>query len=113
MWFNRIRAFISGAAALQPKTLDAMSKKFRRATLLEGYGLSEASPAVCMNTFKKQKAGSVGTALYGYKMKIVDEEMNEVHRGTIGDIIVKGDNVMLGYLNRPTATEETIVNGWF
>ena len=112
MWFNRIRAFISGAAALQPKTLDAMSKKFRRATLLEGYGLSEASPAVCMNTFKKQKAGSVGTALYGYKMKIVDEEMNEVHRGTIGDIIVKGDNVMLGYLNRPTATEETIVNGW-
>ncbi|HHD79200.1 MAG TPA: long-chain fatty acid--CoA ligase, partial [Epsilonproteobacteria bacterium] len=72
MWFNRIRAFISGAAALQPKTLDAMSKKFKRATLLEGYGLSEASPAVCMNTFKKQKAGSVGTALDGYEMKIVD-----------------------------------------
>jgi len=112
MWFNRIRAFISGAAALQPKTLDAMAKKFKRATLLEGYGLSEASPAVCMNTFRKQKAGSVGTALYGYEMKIVDEEMNEVHRGTIGDIIVKGDNVMQGYLNRPAATEESIVNGW-
>jgi len=60
---------ISGAAALQPKTLDAMAKKFKRATLLEGYGLSEASPAVCMNTFKKQKAGSVGTALYGYEIK--------------------------------------------
>ncbi|PTB83649.1 long-chain fatty acid--CoA ligase [Sulfurovum lithotrophicum] len=112
MWFNRIRAFISGAAALQPKTLDAMAKKFKRATLLEGYGLSEASPAVCMNTFKKQKAGSVGTALYGYEMKIVDEEMSEVHRGTIGDIIVKGDNVMQGYLDRPSATDETIVNGW-
>ena len=112
MWFNRIRAFISGAAALQPKTLDAMAKKFKRATLLEGYGLSEASPAVCMNTFKKQKAGSVGTALYGYEMKIVDDEMSEVHRGTIGDIIVKGDNVMQGYLDRPTATDETIVNGW-
>jgi len=112
MWFNRIRAFISGAAALQPKTLDAMAKKFKRATLLEGYGLSEASPAVCMNTFKKQKAGSVGTALHGYEMKIVDEEMNEVHRGTIGDIIVRGDNVMQGYLDRPEATDETIVNGW-
>ena len=112
MWFNRIRAFISGAAALQPKTLDAMAKKFKGATLLEGYGLSEASPAVCMNTFKKQKAGSVGTALYGYEMKIVDDEMSEVHRGTIGDIIVKGDNVMQGYFNRPTATDETIVNGW-
>jgi long-chain acyl-CoA synthetase len=112
MWFNRIRAFISGASALQPKTLDAMAKKFKRATLLEGYGLSEASPAVCMNTFTKQKAGSVGTALYGYEIKIVDEDMNEVPRGTIGDIIVKGDNVMLGYLGRPEATEETIINGW-
>ena len=112
MWFNKIRAFISGAAALQPKTLDAMAKKFKRATLLEGYGLSEASPAVCMNTFKKQKAGSVGTALYGYEMKVVDTDMNELPRGGIGDIIVKGDNVMQGYLGRPEATEETIVKGW-
>jgi long-chain acyl-CoA synthetase len=111
MWFNRIRAFISGAAALQPKTLDAMAKKFKRATLLEGYGLSEASPAVCMNTFEKQKAGSVGTALYGYEMKIVDENMEELPRGEIGDIIVRGDNVMQGYLNRPEATAETIVKG--
>lgn len=112
MWFNNLRAFISGAAALQPKTLDAMAKKFKRATLLEGYGLSEASPAVCMNTFKKQKAGSVGTALHGYEMKIVDSDMNEVTHGTIGDIIVKGDNVMQGYLGRPEATAETIVNDW-
>ncbi|MCF6245120.1 MAG: long-chain-fatty-acid--CoA ligase [Sulfurovum sp.] len=112
MWFNSVRAFISGAAALQPKTLDAMAKKFKRATLLEGYGLSEASPAVCMNTFKKQKAGSVGTALYGYEMKIVDEDMNELPRGGVGDIIVKGDNVMQGYLNLPEATAKTIVNDW-
>jgi len=112
MWFNRIRAFISGAAALQPKTLDAMAKRFKRATLLEGYGLSEASPAVCMNTFEKQKAGSVGTALYGYEMKIVDENMEELPRGEIGDIIVRGENVMQGYLGRPEATAETIVNGW-
>ncbi|GIT98720.1 long-chain-fatty-acid--CoA ligase [Sulfurovum sp. TSL1] len=112
MWFNHVRAFISGAAALQPKTLDAMAKKFKRAALLEGYGLSEASPAVSMNTLKKQKAGSVGTALYGYEIKIVDQELNEVHHGTVGDIIVKGDNVMQGYLNRPTATDETIINGW-
>jgi len=112
MWFNCIRAFISGAAALQPKTLDAMAQKFRRATLLEGYGLSEASPAVCMNTFEKQKAGSVGTALPGYEMKIVDVNMEELPRGEIGDIIVRGENVMQGYLNRPEATAESIVNGW-
>jgi len=112
MWFNKIRAFISGAAALQPKTLDAMAKKFRRATLLEGYGLSEASPAVSMNTFKKQKARSVGVALHGYEIKIVDEQLNELPRGSVGDIIVHGDNVMQGYLGRPEATDETIVNGW-
>jgi long-chain acyl-CoA synthetase len=112
MWFNRIRAFISGAAALQPKTLDAMAKRFKRATLLEGYGLSEASPAVCMNTFKKQKAGSVGTALYGYEMKIVNENLEELPRGAIGDIITRGDNIMQGYLGRPEATAETIVNDW-
>jgi len=112
MWFNRVRAFISGAAPLQPKTLDAMAQKFKRATLLEGYGLSEASPAVCINTFKKQKAGSVGTALPGYEMKIVDENMNELPHGEIGDIIVRGENVMQGYWKRPEATAETIVNGW-
>ncbi|MFT7879288.1 MAG: fatty acid--CoA ligase [Sulfurimonas sp.] len=112
MWFNNLRAFISGAAALQPKTLDAMAKKFKRAKLLEGYGLSEASPAVCMNRLEKQKAGSVGTALAGYEMKVVDENLVELPKGDIGDIIVKGDNVMQGYLNRPEATAETIINGW-
>ena len=112
LWFNSVRAFISGAAALQPKTLDAMSKKFKRAKLLEGYGLSESSPVVCVNTIKKQKAGSVGAAMYGHEVKIVDQDMNELKTGEIGDIIVKGPNVMMGYLNRPEATEETIVNGW-
>ena len=112
LYFNTIRAFISGAAALQPKTLEAMSKKFKRAKLLEGYGLSEASPVVCVNTIKKQKAGSVGSAMYGHEVKIVDSEMNELQTGEIGDIIVKGPNIMMGYLNRPEATEETVVNDW-
>jgi len=112
MWFNKVRIFVSGAAALQPKTLDAMRAKFKRANLLEGYGLSEASPAVCINPITQQKAKSVGTALYGYEIKIVDDNMLEIPRGEVGDIIVKGDNVMLGYLNRPEATDETIIKGW-
>jgi long-chain acyl-CoA synthetase len=112
MWFNRIRVFISGAAALQPKTLEVMSKKFKKAKLLEGYGLSEASPVVCVNTLKRQKAGSVGMAQYEYQIKIVDEEMKESPAGQIGEIIVKGDHVMQGYFNRPEATRETVVNGW-
>jgi long-chain acyl-CoA synthetase len=112
MWFNRFRVFISGAAPLQGKTLEAMTKKFKRAVLLEGYGLSEASPAVCINRLDKQKEGSVGPALPGYEIKVVDEAMNEVPRGEVGDIITYGDHVMQGYYKRPEATEETIVNGW-
>jgi len=112
LWFNSIRAFISGAAALQPKTLDAMAKKFKRAKLLEGYGLSESSPVVCVNTMKKQKVGSVGSAMYGHEVKIVDKDMNELKVGEIGDIIVRGPNVMMGYFNRQDATDEAIVNGW-
>ena len=112
MLFNNIRIFVSGASALRPATLEAMSERFKRAKMLEGYGLSESSPAVCINPLNKQKVGSVGPAMPGYEIKIVDEELNELPRGMIGDIIVHGDNVMMGYLNRPEATEETIVNGW-
>lgn len=112
MWFNALRIFVSGAAALQPKTLEGMRAKFKRTKLLEGYGLSEASPAVSINPLRQQKAKSVGTALGDYQIKIVDEELKELPRGEIGDIMVYGDNVMLGYLNRPEATAETIINGW-
>ena len=112
MWFNCVRGFVSGAAALQPKTLDGMQKKFKRAVLLEGYGLSEASPAVCINPLNLQKAKSVGTAFSHYEIKIVDDNMLELPRGEVGDIIVKGDNIMMGYLNRPEATDETIIKGW-
>ena len=112
MWFNKVRGFVSGAAALQPKTLEGMQKKFKRAVLLEGYGLSEASPAVCINPLNLQKAKSVGTAFSHYEIKIVDNEMLELPRGEVGDIIVKGDNIMMGYLNRLEATDETIVKGW-
>ena len=112
MWFNRVRLFISGAAALQPQTLEAMNRKFKRATLLEGYGLSESSPATALNPIHKPKHKSVGPAMPGYEIKVVDENMVEVPRGEVGDIILKGDHIMRGYLNRPEATAETIINGW-
>jgi len=112
MWFNNVRIFVSGAAALQPKTLKGMEEKFTRAKLLEGYGLSEAAPAVSINPVSQQKPKSVGTALAGYEIKIVDESLVELPRTEVGDIIVQGDNVMMGYLNRPEATAETIINGW-
>jgi long-chain acyl-CoA synthetase len=112
MWFNRVRVFISGASALPESTLIAMGQKFKRASLLEGYGLSEASPAICINPIDKPKGKSVGPAMYGYEIKIVDEDMKELPIGSIGEVIARGENIMLGYLNRPEATEKTIVNGW-
>ncbi|HHD73203.1 MAG TPA: long-chain fatty acid--CoA ligase, partial [Epsilonproteobacteria bacterium] len=112
MWFNNLRAFISGAAALQEHTLMAMEKKFKNVALLEGYGLSEAAPAVCVNPLNKPKARSVGPALPGYTVKVVDENLVELPRGEVGDIITRGDNIMQCYLNKPEATAETIINGW-
>jgi len=110
-WFNSIRYFISGAAPLAGEVLDRFRKKFK-APLLEGYGLSEASPVVAVNRVELQKPGSVGKPLPGVEVKIVDDELMEVPLGETGEIIVKGDNVMLGYYNREDATKETIVNGW-
>jgi long-chain acyl-CoA synthetase len=112
LWFNSIRGFISGASALSEDTLNRYTKIFKRAKMLEGYGLSECSPAVCVNSIEHQRAYSVGRALPGYEIKIVDHEMVEVAFGEVGEIIVKGDCVMLGYLGNPQATDDTIINGW-
>ena len=111
-FFNRVKFYVSGAAALPEETLQRFRKKFKKGKLLEGYGLSECSPVVAVNLPYKQKPLSVGPAIPGVTVKIVDEDMVELPRGEIGEIIVKGDNVMLGYWKRPEATAETIVNGW-
>ena len=112
VWFNSVRAFVSGGAPLSEDTLTKFNSIFKRAKMLEGYGLSECSPAVAINPVNKQKPLSIGLPLYGYEVKIVDEEMLEVPNGQVGELIVKGDCVMMGYWKRPTATDETIINGW-
>ncbi len=112
MWFNKVRIFISGSAPLSEQSLNEFNAKFKNATLLEGYGLSECSPAVCVNRLDWQKPLSVGLPLPSYEVKIVNDEMVEVKTGMIGEIMVKGDCVMQGYLNHPDATDETIINGW-
>ena len=111
-WFNRIRLFVSGAAPLAKQTIDDFRVKFPRATLVEGYGLSECSPIVAANLFDKQKLLSVGPVLNGYAVKIVNDEMMELPVGQIGEIIIKGDCVMQGYYGMPSVTDETIINGW-
>lgn len=112
MWFNKVRIFISGSAPLSEQALNEFNAKFTKAKLLEGYGLSECSPAVCVNRLNHQKPLSVGLPLPSYEVKIVNDEMMEVKTGDVGEIMVKGDCVMQGYLNHPDATDETIINGW-
>lgn len=112
LWFNRIRCFISGGSALSEDTINRFHATFKRATMLEGYGLSECSPAVAINPIEKQKLLSVGLPLAGYEVKIVDEEMLELPYGEVGELIVRGDCVMSGYLNDPVESDKVIQNGW-
>ncbi len=111
--FNPIKICISGAAALPEKTFYGFERRFR-VPLLEGYGLTEASPVVTLNPLKgKRKAGSIGKSIAeGIKLKIVDDKDNEVGVGQIGELLVKGPNVMQGYYRQPEASAETIKNGW-
>lgn len=112
LWFNSIRCFISGGSALSEDTLNKFHATFKRSQMLEGYGLSECSPAVAINPLDKQKPLSVGLPLSGYEVKIVNEEMLELPVGEAGELIIRGDCVMQGYLNSIEATHETIQNGW-
>ncbi len=112
LWFNKVRVFISGGSALNEKVINDFNKKFKRAVISEGYGLSECSPAVAVNPLHHQKPLSVGLPMPEYEVKIVNDEMIEVPIGETGELIVKGDGVMKGYYGRIDATDETIVNGW-
>lgn len=108
----RIRLCVSGAAPLPETTLTEFEKKWR-IPLLEGYGLSESSPVVSLNPVKgKRKPNSVGLPVPGVEVKIVGPDEAELSTNEVGEIIVKGRNVMKGYYNEPQATEDTIRGGW-
>ena len=82
--------------------------------ILEGYGLSETSPVASFNhPDRDRKPGSIGTPIKGVEMKVVDDDDNEVAQGEVGEIVIRGHNVMKGYLDRADATEEVMKGGWF
>ncbi|WP_022849910.1 long-chain-fatty-acid--CoA ligase [Limisalsivibrio acetivorans] len=114
-WFRKfvypIRLHVSGGAPLPEEIIEGFSEKFGK-PIIEGYGLSEASPVVSVNFTKKQKPLSVGPALDGVEVKVVDEREMELPLGEVGELIVRGPNVMKGYWNMPGLTNETIRNGW-
>lgn len=103
---GRIRLIISGAAALEP----SVCKGFRAMGILvlQGYGLTECSPIATVNQEKSFRDDSIGKALPGVEVKIVN-----VNSEGIGELAVKGDNVMLGYYQDTLATEKVLRDGWF
>jgi long-chain acyl-CoA synthetase len=110
---NPLRMAISGAGPL-PAEVQVKFEKVFGTPLLEGYGLTETSPVVSVNPLVgKRKPGTVGIPLPGVEVEIRDEEEKQVAEGEIGEVCVRGENVMAGYYNRPEETRETFTaDGW-
>ncbi len=107
-----IRIFISGSAPLPMQTLKEFEEKFK-VPLIEGYGLSEASPVVSKNPLRgAHKAGSIGIPVANVEMSVQDESGKMLGANETGEICVRGGNVMMGYWNQPEETKKVFRNGW-
>jgi long-chain acyl-CoA synthetase len=108
-----LRICVSGGAALPVEVLRQFEDAFG-CTVLEGYGLSETSPVASFNRLDGRKPGSIGTPVTGVEMQVVDKDGAAVPRGEVGEIAIRGHNVMKGYWNKPEATAEVLSgDGWF
>ena len=108
-----LRVCISGGASLPVEVLRGFEEKFG-CMILEGYGLSETSPVASFNLPDiERKPGSIGVPIEGVQMRLVGDDGQPVPAGEIGEIAIRGHNVMKGYWNKPEATAEAITDGWF
>ena len=110
---SALRMCISGGAALPVEVLRGFEEAFG-VPVLEGYGLSETSPVASFNhPGRVRKPGSIGTPIRDVELRAVDEEGKEVPQGEVGEIAIRGPNVMKGYWQRPEATAQAVRDGWF
>jgi long-chain acyl-CoA synthetase len=110
---SALRICITGGASMPVEVLHGFEDAFG-AKVMEGYGLSETSPVACSNhPDRERKAGSIGTPIEGVEMQLVDEDDNPVAQGEVGEVVIRGHNIMKGYWQRPDATEEAMRGGWF
>jgi len=108
----KLRFAFCGAAPLSVELIKGFKDKFN-VDIIEGYGLTEGTGVSTVNPpLGKRKPGSIGVALPEQEIKIMDDDNNEMPIGEKGEICIKGDAVMLGYLNQPEATKEAIKDGW-
>jgi long-chain acyl-CoA synthetase len=110
--FRQVKLAVAGAMALQR----AVAEKWRSLTkmrLVEGYGLTEASPVVCCNPVDgTDRLGTIGLPLPSTQIRLVAEDGGEVPAGQAGELVVKGPQVMKGYWNQPDETANVLRGGW-
>ncbi len=113
---DNLRVAAAGGSALPGEVHKDFKAKFG-VTILEGYGLSETSPVASFSVFGEEPlVGSIGKPIPGVEMKLINDDWSDVDTSdpdAVGEIAIKGHNVMKGYYNRPEATEESIQDGWF
>jgi long-chain acyl-CoA synthetase len=107
---GRLRFFVGGGALL-----DIELQKFFYALglpMFQGYGLTEAAPVISSNSLKSHKLGSSGRVAPGIELRICDESGRDLPQGQTGEIVIRGENVMVGYWNNEAATREALRDGW-
>jgi long-chain acyl-CoA synthetase len=109
---STLQLCVSGGSAMPVELMRGFEDAFK-CKILEGYGLSESSPVASFNRpDRERKPGSIGIPIDGVEMKVVDDDGNDVPQGEVGEIVIRGHNVMKGYWNKPDATSETLRDGW-
>lgn len=104
---------ISGGSAMPVEVMLAFNKKYN-VQIIEGYGLSETSPVASFNHLDQPtRPGSIGTPMWGVELRVTNDEGSRQPDGELGEIAIRGHNVMKGYYNRAEATSEVVRNGWF
>ncbi|MDQ2749234.1 MAG: long-chain fatty acid--CoA ligase [Actinomycetota bacterium] len=110
---STLRVCISGGSAMPVEIMKSFESEFE-CMILEGYGLSETSPVASFNhPDVERRPGTIGRPVRGMELRLIDDGGNEVGEGEVGEIAIRGEGVMKGYWERPDATEEAIVDGWF
>jgi long-chain acyl-CoA synthetase len=110
---SSLRLCVSGGAAMPVEVMRAFEQTFG-CIVLEGYGLSETSPVASFNhADRERKAGSIGTPIAGVQMRVADDQGSGVPTGEVGEILIRGHNIMKGYWNMPEATRAAVRDGWF
>ncbi len=108
-----LRLCICGGDTLPEEVLKQFEKQFGT-YILECYVASEASPVISFNQWRTgRRVGSLGHPIPGVEMRVIDDRGNEASIGEVGEIVVKGENIMRGYINRPRLSAETLHDGWF